>query len=64
MNIRRTLLRRIVQYRVDEPNNGLTVLVKIGLDTGVVDFAGFYFVQDAIDRQLEAVILFDTGDDV
>ena len=64
VNIGSVLFGRIVQNGVDKPHHRLAIFVEIRLQTRVVDFAGFDFVQDTVDRQFEPVILLDAGDDV
>jgi hypothetical protein len=59
VDVRRVALDGIGQDRVDQADHRLAVFVGRGLQAAVVDFAGFDFVQDAVDRQLVAVVLVD-----
>ena len=64
MYIRRALLRGVIEDRVYQPDYRLAVFVEIGLYAGVVDLAGFNFMQDAVDGELKAVVLLDARDNV
>ena len=52
-------LHRIDQQRADQPHHRLGVFLGLGVEAGVIDFAGLDFAQDAVERELEAVELVD-----
>ena len=60
----RLLVAASFRIAVDQPHYRLAVFVEVRLQALIVDFAGFDFVQDAVDRKLEAIILLDAGNDV
>jgi len=41
---------RVADERIDQPHDGLSVAAVGGAQAFVVDFAGFDFIQDAVDR--------------
>ncbi len=52
-------LHRVGQQRADQPHHRLGVFLGVGVEAGVIDFAGFDFAQDAVEREVEAVELVD-----
>jgi hypothetical protein len=57
------VLDGIGEQRVDQPHHRLAVFVERRRQAAVVDLAGLDFMQDAVDRQLVAVILVDGAGD-
>ncbi len=58
------VLHRVGQQRIDQAHHGLAVFIRGAAHAGVIDFARFDLVQDAVDRQLEAIVLVDGALDV
>jgi hypothetical protein len=63
VHVGRVALHGIGEQRVDQAHHRLAVFVERGRQAAVVDFAGFDFVQDAVDRKFVAVILVDGAGD-
>ena len=57
-------LHRVVEQRVDQPHHRLAVFVELGGEALVVDLAGLDLVQDAVDRELVAVVVLDRDGDL
>ena len=64
VDVRGAALHRVGEQRSDEPHDGLRVRVAGGLQALVVDLARFDLVQDAVDGEVVAVILFDRTRDL
>jgi hypothetical protein len=63
VNVRSRALDRVGEQRRDQAHHRLRILVALG-EGGVVDLAGLDLAQDAVDRELVAVVVLDRALDL